>query len=597
MMRSLPSWRRIAGIAILSVVAATLPGIALTNATWTEREYAVGTISTLQCAGNTDLTSRATSRFLYGSLSGSSLDSVAGVTGVVVTNNGTTQSAVAGTPGASASGSGDGGPLSATAINAAVLAGTTVSLPLTWPTGVYQQYARAQDTGTSNSASGAVSNSGAIDTGAPGLSPGVGSLSLNTLPGIGTTLGNLTNVALSVGAVASTATLDGCSYAWTGGTPTAAQLTRSYLLSSVNLNATSPTVAALFNTSGSITSLVQADVTTEFGTAGTNGEAETAISASGLGALTSAVSTGLLSSLLNPVNSALGILGVSLSVNGSSPAQVSSTVVTVNMAPVTTLLSSTITDGVVSVNLATGQIGVDVGALSGGLNSRPANTDLLTDAQVLDIGARVNGLLTAQIAAIRTALTTALQTATVVVNLTVILKAGSTDVMSVRVGYSGTLKQFVDGTATTPLVTVTGPQITILGSGLIQTALTSTGAVGILGTVLGTLSSVTTTVLDAAQSEAYDQLLGAQLDTILASATTLETTAIGALTPLLVAIGTLLTITLNAQPDQPGGGAKPSSSPQIDEFFVSAVKISAINGATSLLDLWLATSSVGANAT
>ena len=597
MMRSLPSWRRIAGIAILAVVAATVPGIALTNATWTEREYAVGTISTLQCAGNTDLTSRATSRFLYGSLSGSSLDSVAGVTGVVVTNNGTTQSAVAGTPGASASGTGYAAPLSATAINAAVLAGTAVSLPLTWPTGVYQQYARAQDTGTSNSASGAVSNAGAIDTGDPGLSPGVGSLSLNTLPGIGTTLGNLTNVALSVGAVASTATLDGCSYAWTGGTPTAAQLTRSYLLSSVNLNATSPTVAALFNTSGSITSLVQADVTTEFGTAGTNGEAETAISASGLGALTSAVSTGLLSPLLNPVNSALGILGVSLSVNGSSPAQVSSTVVTVNMAPVTTLLSSTITDGVVSVNLATGQIGVDVGALSGGLNSRPANTDLLTDAQVLDIGARVNSLLTAQIAAIRTALTTALQTATVVVNLTVILKAGSTDVMSVRVGYSGTLKQFVDGTATTPLVTVTGPQITILGSGLIQTALTSTGAVGILGTVLGTLSSVTTTVLDTAQSEAYDELLGAQLDTILASATTLETTAIGALTPLLVAIGTLLTITLNAQPDQPGGGATPSSSPQGDEFFVSAVKISAINGATSLLDLWLATSSVGANAT
>lgn len=590
MNRALPSWRRIAGVAILAVVAATLPGLALTNATWTEREYDVGTISTLRCDGNTDLTSRATSRFLYGSLSGQSLDTVAGVTGIVSTNNGTTQTPVAGTPGASASGTGYAAPLSATAINSAVLAGTAVSLPLTWPTGVYQQYARALDTGASNSASGAVSNSGAIDTGAPGLSPSVGSLSLNTLPGIGTTLGNLANVALTVGAVASTASLDGCSYAWTGGTPTAAQLDRKYLLSSLGATATSPTVAALFNTTGSITSLVQTDVTGEFGTSVTSGEAETAISASGLGALTSAVSAGLLSPLLNS-------LGVTLQVNGSSPSQVSSTVISVNLAPVTTLLSSTLTDGVVSVNLANGTIGVDIGALSGGLNNRDPNTELLTDAQVLDISARVNTMLTNQIGLIRTALTSALNSATVAVNLTVILKAGSQDVLSVRVGYSGTLKQFVDGTTTTPLVTFTGPTITVLGSGLVQTALNLFGITTVLGGILGTVSTVTGAVLDAAQLEAYDELLGAQLDTILASATTLETAAMAVLSPLLVAVGTLLSITLNAQPDQPNGGTKPAASPQVDEFFVSALKVSAVNGATSLLNLWLATSSVGANAT
>lgn len=597
MIRSLPSWRRIAGVAILAVVAATLPGLALTNASWTDREYDVGTVTTLQCTGNTDLSSRATSRFLYGSLSGSSLDTVAGVTGVAVTNNGTTQTAVAGTPGAMASGTGYAAPLSATAINSAVLAGTAVSLPLNWPVGVYQQYARAQDTGTSNSASGAVSNSGAIDTGAPGLSPSVGSLSLSTLPGIGTTLGNLSNVALSVGAVASSASLNGCSYSWTGGTPTAAQLNRQYLLSSLNLTATSPTVAALFNTTGSITSLVQADVSTEFGTAGTNGEAETAISASGLGALTTAVSTGLLSPLLNTVNSTLAGLGVSLSVNGSSPLNQATTVITVNTAPVTTLLSSTITDGVVSVDLANGQIGVDIAALSGGLNGRTANTELLTDAEVLDIASRVNNLLSNQITAIRAALKTALESATVTVNLRVAIKAGSADVLSVAIGYAGTLKQFVDGTSTTPLVTVTGPTISVLGTGLVQTALTGLGITTLLGTVLGTLSAVTTTVLDTAQAEAFDELLGTQLDTTLAAAAALETTAVGVLNPLLVALGTLLTVTLNAQPDQPGGGAKPSSSPQVDEFFVSALKVSAVNGATSLLNLWLATSSVGANAT
>lgn len=600
MMRALPSWRQIAGIATLSVVVATLPGIAITNASWIDQEYDVASLNTLQCAGNTDLSSRATSRFLYGTVGSgpdNSLDTLAGVTGIVVTNTGTTQSAIAGSPGAVVAGSGYAAPLSASAINGVVQTGTNVSLPLTWPVGTYQQYGRALDTGFSNSAAGAVSNAGAIDTGAPGLSPGVGTLSLSTLPGIGTTLGTLTDVALSVGAVGSTASLDGCAFAWTGGTPTGAQLQRNYLVSSLTATATSPTVAALFNTTGSITNLVQADLNTEFGTNVTSGEAETAISAAGIGALTTAVSTGLLSPLLGPVNSALGLLGVSLSVNDASALKAASTVVTVNAAPVTALLSSTISDGVVTVNLANGAIGFDVGALSGGLNNRPANTELLTDAEVADVTARVNTLLTAQIAAIRTALTTALETATVAVSLTVAIRAGANDVMQVQVGYAGTLRQFVDGTAATPLVTVSGPTITIIGSGPVQNALISTGAVGILGTVLGTVSSVTTTVLDTAQSQAFDELLGTQLESILTSARALEASALGVLSPLMTALGGLLTLTINAQPDQPGGGAVPSSSAQTGEFFVSALRLSAVNGANSLLNLWLATSSVGANTT
>ena len=600
MTHSLPSWRRITGMAMLSVIAVTVPGVVLTNASWTDHEHVVGISSTLDCATAADLASRATSRFLYGSLSGNSLDTVAGVTGVVVTNNGTTQSAVAGTPGASTSGPGYAAPLSASAINSAVQLGTSVSLPLTWPTGVYQQYGHAEDTGTSNSATGAVTNSGAIDTGAPGVAQSVGSLSLSTLPGIGSTLGNLADVALNVGAVASTASLDGCSLAWTGGTPTAAQLDRDYLVASLSATATSPTVAALFNTTGNITSLVNTDIATEFGTAGTSGEAETAITASGLGALTTGVSTALLSPLLNTLNTTLSLLGASLSVNGTSSAQQSSAVVSVNLAPVNTLLSSTITDGVVSVNLANGQIGVDIGALSGGLNNRPANTQLLTDAEVNDLISRVNTLLSNQITAIRTALTAALDSATVTVSLNVLVSALGSDVLRVAVGYSGTLKQFVDGTPTTPLVTVTGPTISVLGTGAVQSALNAAGITTLLGGILstlGTLNTVTTTVLNTAQTQAYDELLGSQLDTTLASAAALETAAISQLSPLLTALGGLLEITLNAQPDQPDPVGTPSSSPQAGEYFVSALNIGAVNGATSLLDLWFATSSVGANAT
>ena len=597
MMRRLPRWRTIAGIAILSVAVATIPGYALTNAAWTEREFDVATVTALQCAGNTDLSSRATSRFLYGTVGGLPLDSVAGVTGIVSTNNGTTQTPVAGTPGASAAGTGYAAPLSASAINAAVLAGTSLSLPLTWPTGIYQQYARALDTGLSNSASGAVSNSGAIDTGAPGLSPGVGSLSLTTLPGIGTALGGLATVAVEVGAVASSASLDGCSYAWTGGTPTPVQLNRQYLLSSLRVNATSPTVAALFTTAGSVTNLVRADVTGEFGTNLTSGEAETAISASGLGALSASVTTGLLSPLLNTLNGTLGLLGVSLGVNGSSPLQAASTIVSVDLAPVVTLLTSSYNDGFVTVNLATGAITVDVAALSGGLNSRPANTELLTDAELVQVVNRVNAILEGRISAIRAALTTALESATVSVDLTVALKAGTVDVLSVRVGYAGTLQQFVDGTATTPLVTVTGPQITVLGSGAVQTILNNAGITTLLGGILGTVSSVTTTVLDTAQAQAFDELLGTQLDSVLTAANGLEDAALVVLAPLLADLGTLLSLTLNAQPDKANAVGTPSASPQSDEYFVSALRVGVLNGATSLLNVWLATSSVGANAT
>jgi hypothetical protein len=596
MIRALPTWRHIAGVAILSLVAVTVPGVALTNASWNDTEFVAGTTETLRCAGNTDLTSRSAARFLTGTLGSgptSNLDTLAGVTGITVTNNGTTQSAVAGTPGAAVAGTGFAAPLSATLINGALQAGTSVVLPLNWPTGAYQQWGEARDTGWSYSAAGAVSNSGAIVSPGPSyptLSPSVGSLSLSSLPGIGSTLGTLTDVALTVGAISSVAALDGCSYAWTGGTPTSAELNRDYSISSLTADLTSPALAQLFNTAGTVTGLVTADVDGEFGDAATSGEAELAIAATGLGALGTAVGGVLTTGVLGTT---LSTAGISLAVNGSSPSQVSSTVISVNLSPVTTLLSSTIDDGIVSVNLATGHVGVDIGLLSGGLNSRPANTELLTDTQVLDIAARVNTLLTNQIAAIRTALTTALDAATVTVNLTVALRAATIDVLGVSVGFTGNLKSFVDGTAASHSgVVVTGPQVVLLGSGAVQSTLNFLSIPSLLASALGTVASTTTAVLDAAQAQAYDELLGPQLTSVLSAATGQLTTAMWLLRPLLITIGTLLSITVNVQPDQ-----APTSLPANGVFSVSALRLTAINGATSLLNLSFATASVGANAT
>ncbi len=104
-------------------------------------------------------------------------------------------------------------------------------------------------------------------------------------------------------------------------------------------------------------------------------------------------------------------------------------------------------------------------------------------------------------------------------------------------------------------------------------------------------------MLDTAQAQAFDELLGTQLDSVLTAANGLEDAALVVLAPLLADLGTLLSLTLNAQPDKANAVGTPSASPQSDEYFVSALRVGVLNGATSLLNVWLATSSVGANAT
>lgn len=590
MILSLLRWRRIAGVAVVSLVAVAVAGIALTNASWNDTEFVAGSTETLHCVGNTDLDSRSAARFLTGTLgtgSSSSLDELVGVTGITVTNDGTTQSAVAGTPGAAVAGSGYAAPLSATAINGALLAGTTVPLPLNWEAGIYQQWGEARDDGWSYSAAGAVSETGAIVTPGPAyptLSPSVGSLSLSALPGIGGTLGSLTDVALSVGAVSAVAGLDGCSYAWTGGTPTEAQLTRDYLISSLTADLTSPEVAGLFSATGSVTSLVSTSTAAAFGTNLGSGTAETGVANAGVSALGAAVTTSLTSAVSSALAFSLSLLGANLTVDSTASQLASSAVISVDLAPVTTLLSGTTTDGVVTVNLANGRVSVDIGALSGGLNTRSANTELLTDTQVLDITTRVNTLLQARISAITAALTSALDAATVAVNLTVMVKALGIDVLQVQAGYSGTLAQFVAGGP----VTRTGPTVSVLGTGAVQTLLVNAGLAGLVQGLLGTITTTTSAVLTTTEALAYDALLGAQLTTLLGTANGLLATAMGVLSPSLVALGNLLAITVNVQPDQ-----APTNAPLTGEFSVSALRIAA----TGILDLRFATASVGANAT
>jgi len=126
--------------------------------------------------------------------------------------------------------------------------------------------------------------------------------------------------------------------------------------------------------------------------------------------------------------------------------------------------------------------------------------------------------------------------------------------------------------------------VSLLGTGAVQTLLDNAGLSGLVQGLLGTIATTTSTVLSTTKALAYDALL----TNLLSTANDLLTTAMGVLSPLLVAFGTLLSITVNVQPDQ-----APTNAPLTGEFSVSALRIAA----TNILNLSFATASVGANAT
>ena len=588
--------RRVAGFAAVAIVLAAAQGITSTNASWLDSEWDHGDVRALQCVGNTDLSSRATSRMFTGMTGSTELETLVGISGLTVTNDGTTTSAVAGTPGAVSLGADAyDAPLSATSGGTA-LRGTSVSVPLDNGVGVYEQWAQAHDTGVSTGAAGAVTNTGAIDTGAidAGTAPTVGSLALSSLPLVGAPLSGLSDVGLTIGAVASSATLDGCSLAWSGGAPSSSQLQRAYSVSTLEAQLSSAAVASLFGATGTVPTLVsgaQTQLGSLFGTNSTTGTAESGIAASALTALTSAVTSAL---------GSIHVAGISVAV-GTGGA--SSTTVLMDLSTVSSLLTGVLVDsaGGVSVDLASGAVTIDAAKqLPGGLNGQPANTDILTAAQLATAASRVGALLNARITAVNAALLAALNAATVTVQADVtvaatvpILFPSGVAALNVYMGYTGTIAQFAAGTET-----VSGPTVSALpGLGLISGLLSAvtTPLTANLGAGLG----VTTSVAAAVFSQAVTPITSTAAS-LLSMANAAAATTLTALSGSLAALSSVLSITLNSQPDRSPSPPFPVTAPQPNEYFVSALHIgmldSTVSGATSLLSLFLATSSVGPNA-
>ncbi len=393
--------------------------------------------------------------------------------------------------------------------------------------GVVAQYASASETGLSIGASGAVSNTGAIalNTGSTGV-PQLAQLDLHTIlqnvtgsPAAAALVSQVTALNLSIGAAA------GRNFADSTCTPPQ-QLTREYLLAYLRLALQSTVVDNLLSS-----------LTTSLGT------------------LT--ISTDDVWDTLGDV----ALLGPLLAALGRDALNVS---VSVNTAALTATPIPNVANSALQLNLGTGSATVDLAALLGGaytgeispwLNNLAPNTRLFADA------ALPTGAVTALLDSFVDDLIARLGDL-VTLNIT----AGSvTGLGATGLRISGTLTQFLSGTATTTLV--------LLGAPIPLGAL--------LGPLLGSLGGLVT--------DALDTLLrpNGVLNAVFNPLNVL-------LDGLFTVLTNVLVLTINGQNQAPGTVPSDLAALPANRLDTAALHVGVV-GALDLLDLFIARGSSGPN--
>ncbi|WP_313545212.1 IPT/TIG domain-containing protein [Leifsonia aquatica] len=385
-------------------------------------------------------TSNATGQYLSGTLIGLDAGLVASLGGEAAASDGTADQTNANNL--------DVGVLGV--VNIAAPGGIQIPLDL-GGAGVVSQYASALQTGTSVGASGLTSASGDIGTGItpkPGIAPGplhvnlaqaVSSLGLPTA-----TLNELAQLDLSIG-------VTGARAAQTApGAPTG-----SYSLAGTGLTFHSATVAGL-------TSAINTQV----------GNVQTVVN--GL-----AGPGGTLAQALNLIN--LGpVLSTTASVSASNL-----------QAAVAPLLTGTLTDPAypgVSIDLGTGDISVDLGAITT-LEGLAPNTNLLSAATLTSIETSVTGLLGSLVSRVQTVLTDTTNALTV----TAQVSALGLPVINVNESIGQLLAGDTSG------ISVAGLAVGLPLATVLSAVLGPLGGIGTAITTLGTsvLAPVTATLVPA----------------------------------------------------------------------------------------------------
>lgn len=582
----------VSGLLTTAILAATLPGLTLSNASWLDSEWAAGAVvsgpgvGTLDCSLDGTFTTDARGRFLHGSLLGLDLDTIAAIDGVRATNDGATSTA---TPNTATPLGSDAwaNPLDATALSAINLALTgLLQLPLATDTGVYNQYAQAHSNGDSTGASGLVNDSGGIALTAEPPGPHVpksATLHLGTI--LETALGSdlsdivtsLSDLHLGVGAVAAAATLDACDASWSNNLYD--HLNRDYRIAGLDLDIESPLVAELVTTVQDAATALQA--------------ALNALSSDGdllddLG--------GALVGVAGPLLGAIGLGGTTTTLG-----------LTLDFTAVNDLLDDTISDtnGIVEIDLNGGTINVDIAHLVdsvNGLNNLDPNTQLLLNDTVINtLTAAVTTALADWVTDVIDAVTAALGTVTVDLDIVLTLPTLGT----VTVGVDASLASMLGGTAEVAasfapdgiVCTITPVLCTTVEAAVDALMTTSEDALTLaLGNVIQpAISLATSTIIGALQTDL--QNVTAPLVTVLANTLDALFGEDRVLSILINAQNAPAPPNTNPEPGWASSMATPSASPyQSGAYGVSALRLDVLGALGGLdVEIDLAHASVGSN--
>ena len=607
-------------MSILSVAAAlvvtNLTPVVVTSASWNDSEWSHGEVGTLSCADDGNFKTRGGGRLLGGDLMSLDLDSVVALEGMTATNDGANSRsapAVPADPQDTYQNSLDVNALSTIELPVvegevdAVLSSVLTLSEGTDQIGVVNQYAHATSTGISEGASGVIADSGAIlNPGSEGL-PALGTLELSSLvksltgEAISDIVAGITDLQLEIGAVASRATVDACETAWTDDIDST--LTREYAMAGLGASIEAPVVGDL---SGTLTGLLDGLQTSLNGLASDAGV---------LSAITGGVGS-LLSGTLGTLN--LGTIGV------TGPA------ITIDLSSVRDLATASVSDdaGAVMLDLATGQVRVDLASLIGeayggqgfngtqahGLNGLPPNTELLVNDDVTNaLVAALTQALDGWVADVLDTLESAVYAAHV--NVALAIRLGGTvlgsfmEVASVNVTVNGSLGSLLDGTATV------NAGLSLLGgecrTGLEVVPCLIAGLVNPL--VSGILSALTGGVGPLVGGILETAILGESglvpaLGSTLSAATSPVITALSSVLGGVLGVDGLVSLRVNVQNDAAAGN-DPDPAPSLtypdwedapsavpdDQYDVAALSIGVLNalGTTSNVNLELARSSVG----
>jgi hypothetical protein len=553
--------------AVTAASIALLSGTSATLAAWTDDEYvsaAAGVMLAGDCSTTTLFHTESAARQLSGSAGGDDLDSLASVQGVHLRNAGGTVTVLPAT-------ATQVDPVTFTAgLEAGALGAPLLSavLGLNQPAGAagaYTQWARATASGQAAGAAGLVSDqSGAIDaTGTANGStsaPKTASIRLSSIVPSSTA-----DMTLDVGAVASSSEVDAC--VLSNGWPTldtSPAVARAYAISGLQLNLSADSVGTMTSTVGETTDALAEDL-----------EALEDPSSS----LTAAVNSGLLG-LVQQASSVLSVGSVTTQITLGTP----------DLSAVDQLLGTTLTDGVVTVDLANARLRFDLAALRygpAGLNGLPANTRVGLDAAaVQDLRQRTSALLGAWREAVRVEIEKALAATAFTMESTLVLQAnvplvGAANVAEVSVRYTSNLAAFQSATPPAPTVSTS---ILGLGVGL-------SGLQALLDPVTAGLLSGTGAVV----ADALDDALsgpGALIPAITADIQTAAQPVADSVEAALTPVANTVSLTVNVQPDQPGAPASAAVAGRSAEgqYKVSALRV-AVAGSTA--EIYLATASAG----